>query len=278
MTSAAATTNIEWPDGARAAATITVNFDGESVERTAAPDDPQWGRFSYGRYGAQVGVHRLLDLFERRGVTATFFIPAWDAERHPEVSERIAAAGHEVAGHGYFHEDFSALSVEQQQETLERSEQVFERVFGARPAGWRAPDGLMSAATRSLLAARGYRYESSFPDDDLPYVVANEDGERLVELPVFAGASDQLFYRAHRLPSVVAQAWRDEFAAVSGVGGLFVPTIHPRGDFGSGRSVRMKSVEALLDAIAERDDVWLATCSEVAAHALAQFDGDPLPA
>jgi len=277
MTSAAAT-NIEWPNGARAAAAITVNFDGESVERTATPDDPQWGRFSYGRYGAQVGVHRLLDHFERRGVTATFFIPAWDAARHPEVSERIAAAGHEVAGHGYFHEDFSELTVEQQQDTLDRSEQVFERVFGARPAGWRAPDGLMSAATRSLLAARGYQYESSFPDDDEPYVVANDSGERLVELPVFAGASDQLFYRAHRLPSVVAQAWRDEFAAVSSVGGLFVPTIHPRGDFGSGRSVRMKSVEALLHAIAECDDIWLATCSEVAAHALAQLNDDPLPA
>lgn len=278
MTSAAAATNIEWPDGARAAATITVNFDGESVERTATPDDPQWGRFSYGRYGAQVGVHRLLDLFERRGVTATFFIPAWDAERHPEVSARIAADGHEVAGHGYFHEDFSTLAIEEQQATLERSEEAFERVFGARPVGWRAPDGLMTGETRSLLAARGYRYESSFPDDDLPYVVANDNGERLVELPVFAGASDQLYYRAHRLPGVLAQAWRDEFAAVHRIGGLFVPTIHPRGDFGSGRSVRIKSVEALLDAIAARDDLWLATCSEVAAHALAQFDGEPLPA
>ena len=77
---------------------------------------------------------------------------------------------------------------------------------------------------------------------------------------------------------MVAQAWRDEFAAVSSVGGLFVPTIHPRGDFGSGRSVRMKSVEALLHAIAECDDIWLATCSEVAAHALAQLNDDPLPA
>ncbi|MDP6606894.1 MAG: polysaccharide deacetylase family protein [Dehalococcoidia bacterium] len=272
------TADVRWPDGARSAVAVTVNFDGESVERTADPDAPQWGRFSYGRYGAQVGVHRLLDLFERSGVAATFFIPAWDAERHPDVAERVVAGGHEVAGHGYHHEDFSALDIEQQRDVLKRSEQGFERAFGQRPAGWRAPDGLMSAETRSLLAERGYEYESSFPDDDLPYVVATEGSDRLVELPVFAGASDHHYYRAHRLPAVVERAWQDEFDAVHRAGGLFNLTLHPRGDYGSGRAVRIGPIEALLKTVARRDDVWVATCREIAAHTLATAAGAPLPA
>ncbi|MEE8421682.1 MAG: polysaccharide deacetylase family protein [Dehalococcoidia bacterium] len=272
------TSEVRWPAGAQSAVAITVNFDGESVERTADPDAPQWGRFSYGRYGAQVGVQRLLDLFERRGVAATFFVPAWDVERHPDIAERIVADGHEVAGHGYYHEDFSALTVEEQRAVLERSEQAFERSFGQRPAGWRAPDGLMSAETRSLLAERGYEYESSFPDDDLPYVVASERGDRIVELPVFAGASDQHYYRAHRIPNVVERAWYDEFDAMHRAGGLLNVTLHPRGDYGSGRAVRIGPIEALLDAVAEHDDVWVATCRDIAAHALATAGDDPLPA
>ena len=87
--------------------------------------------------------------------------------------QAIAGAGHEVAGRGYAYEDFSALTLEEQDAVLQRSEATFQRVFGAKPSGFRAPDGLMTMETRGLLAARGYRYDSTYCDDDLPYVVAN---------------------------------------------------------------------------------------------------------
>jgi len=253
-----------WPGGAQAAVAITVNFHGESIERRTMPEGPLWGRYSYGRYGAQIGVQRLLDLFAAQGVRATFFIPAWDAEHHPEAMERIAAGGHEVAGHGYLHEDFSTLDVAGQRELLERSEAAFRRVFGAAPAGWRAPDGLMTRATRPLLAERGYRYDSSFCDDDLPYLVADEAGRRLAEVPVFASASDRYYYTAHRSPEIVLRGWREDFEAVYGAGGLLTLTIHPRGDYGSGRGVRLRSVAALLQTLAETPRVWRATCGEIA--------------
>ncbi|HUG13468.1 MAG TPA: polysaccharide deacetylase family protein, partial [Thermomicrobiales bacterium] len=99
-----------WPDGYQAAVTITVNFDGESVEQRTLPGQPLWGRLSYGRYGAQVGVYRILEALARYDVKATFFIPGFDAERYPEAMEAIAGAGHEVAGRGYAYEDFSALT------------------------------------------------------------------------------------------------------------------------------------------------------------------------
>ena len=61
-----------WPEGIQAAVTVTVNFDGESVEHKSMPL-PLWGRYSYGRYGAQLGAQRLLDLFAHYGIRATFF-------------------------------------------------------------------------------------------------------------------------------------------------------------------------------------------------------------
>ena len=180
-----ALTDFRWPEGARCAVCVTVNFNGESVEQQTLPGQPLWGRYSFGRYGAQAGADRLLEVFERYGVRATFFVPAWDAERYPEVMERIAAAGHEVAGHGYAYEDFSQLTPDEQRSVLERSETTFARVFGRKPTGWRAPEGLMGAETRGLLAELGYRYDSSYCDDDLPSVATDAPGHLLVELPVF---------------------------------------------------------------------------------------------
>jgi peptidoglycan-N-acetylglucosamine deacetylase len=268
-----------WPDGAQAAVAITVNFHGESIERRTMPDGPLWGRYSYGRYGAQIGVQRLLDLFADYGVRATFFISAWDAEHHPEAMARIAEAGHEVAGHGFMHEDFSTLDVEEQRAVLERSEEVFRRVFGVAPVGWRAPDGLMTRATRPLLAERGYRYDSSFCDDDLPYLVADEAGRRLAELPVFASASDRYYYTLRRSPEIVLRGWREDFEAVYGVGGLLNLTVHPRGDYGSGRGVRLRSVAALLHTTAETPRLWRVTCGEIADWLLQERgDGATYPA
>lgn len=252
-----------WPEPFQAAAVVTVNFDGESVERRSMPEGPLWGRYSYGRYGAQVGVHRLLGVLHRFEVRATFFIPGWDAEHYPETMEAIANHGHEVAGHGYAHEDFSALSVDEQVAVLERSEEALARVFGVRPKGWRAPDGLMSSETRALLIARGYRYDSSFCDDDVPYVVEDAQGRCLVELPVFATASDRPYYQARRPPSVVEAAWREELQAVYEAGGLFNLTLHPRGDYGSGRAVRLRPVEAILQELREYPRLWLTTCGEL---------------
>ena len=48
-------------------------------------------------------TERLLALFDEFGVRATFFVLGWVAERHPDLVRRIAAAGHEVASHGYAH-------------------------------------------------------------------------------------------------------------------------------------------------------------------------------
>ena len=172
-----------WPESYQCAATITVNFDGESLDQQNSPL-PLWGRHSYGRYGAQAGVQRLLDLFDRYDITATFFIPGWDAERYPTVMAAIKDAGHEVAGHGYLHEDFSRLSLAEQERILEQSETSLLHVFGEKPVGWRAPDGLMTKETRALLARRGYRYDSSYADDDLPYVADDGQDHRIAELPI----------------------------------------------------------------------------------------------
>jgi peptidoglycan/xylan/chitin deacetylase (PgdA/CDA1 family) len=262
-----------WPGGARCAAVITVNYDGESVERGERPEGALWGRYSYGRYGVQTGIPRMLELFARHRIRATFFVPAWDAERDPGVLREIAGAGHEIAGHGYLHEDFSSLAVDRQRETLTRSEAAFGDVLGSAPEGWRAPRGLMTSDTRAILCERGYRYDSSFCDDDLPYLVEEPAGNRLVEIPVFQTTSDSHYYRLRRSPDVVERAWRIELISVYQSGGLLNLTIHPRGDFGSGRAVRLRAVESFLNLLQGYPAVWMTSCGELAGWALDPSNG-----
>ncbi|MGI8688798.1 MAG: polysaccharide deacetylase family protein [Thermomicrobiales bacterium] len=256
-----------WPVGIQAAATITVDFEGESVEHQDMAL-PLWGRYSHGRYGAQVGTGNLLALFACYGVHATFFISAWDVERYPRTMEAIAAAGHEIAGSGYLHEDFSTLTVAEQEAVLKRSEAVFQSAFGQKPVGFRAPGRRLRTETRRLLAARGYRYDSSYSDDDRPYIVADCDGNRLVELPTHEPWTDKPYYEKHRTPRVVAASFVDEFDATHEVGGLFTLSIRPRGDYGSGRGLRVRAIEPLLQAVREHPNTWVTTCREIAAWTL----------
>src|SRR5205823_3925427 len=121
-------------------------------------------------------------------------IAAWDVERYPRAMGAIMAAGHEVAGYGDRYDDFSALAIADQEAVLARSEAAFQSTFGHKPVGFRAPGRRMVTETRTLLARRGYRYDSSYADDDRPYIVETGGGHRLAELPVHEPWTDKPYY------------------------------------------------------------------------------------
>ena len=50
--------------------------------------------------GARVDVLRLLRIFKKHGVRATFFACAVALERNPTVGPAITAESHDVLGHG----------------------------------------------------------------------------------------------------------------------------------------------------------------------------------
>ena len=124
----------------------------------------RWDRFE-SRVCAN--TDRVLTIFADADVRATFFVLGWVAERYPALVRRIAAAGHEIASHGYAHRLVYDQSVEAFREDVRRAKRLLEDVAGVPVDGFRAPS--YSITPRSLwaldvLIEEGYRYDSSiFP-------------------------------------------------------------------------------------------------------------------
>ena len=91
----------------------------------------------------------LLDLFDRAGAKATFFVVGWVAERRPRLVADIAAAGHQVGSHGFLHERAYDLGEARFRDDLRASAAAIEAVT-TRPSCFRAPE--WSINDRSLWA------------------------------------------------------------------------------------------------------------------------------
>ncbi|KQY00406.1 polysaccharide deacetylase [Massilia sp. Root133] len=112
----------------------------------------------------EANMDRILGLFERHGVRATFFTLGWIAERYPQVVKRIVAAGHELASHGYGHLRASDQTRAEFANDIRSAKALLEDIGGQAVLGYRAPSFSIGRdnlwALDELLDA-GYRYSSS---------------------------------------------------------------------------------------------------------------------
>ena len=109
-------------------------------------------------------IARILDLLAEADVKATFFTLGWVARRHPAMIARIAAAGHELASHGYDHARVFTLSRREFAEDIRKARAIIEDAAGVQVTGYRAPSFSIDRRTPwayAELAEQGYAYSSS---------------------------------------------------------------------------------------------------------------------
>ena len=258
-------------DGTRCVVTLTFDIDGPSATLRRNPelaDHPS--AISMGEFGPRVGTPRILDLLERHGILATFFVPGWVAERSEDIVKDMANRGHEVAHHGYLHEPPSSLGPEEDEgEILDRGSDILESITGSRPKGYRSPSWELSADSLRLLHERGITYDSSLMGDDIPYFVG-DDSQRLVELPVHWALDDAPYYTYMPIagrtapmatPNDVLTAWQWEFDGAYRANRAFMLTMHPHT---SGRFARLEALDRLISHIKQHDGVEFTTCIALA--------------
>jgi peptidoglycan/xylan/chitin deacetylase (PgdA/CDA1 family) len=256
----------------RVAVALTFDFDAESAWLGSFKVDTP-SALSRGAYCANEGVPRILALLDKYQLPATFFIPGDTADRHPQETKNIAAAGHEIGHHGYLHEPPPGLSLAEEREMIERGIDALQRVVNVTPRGYRSPAWELSHNTYSLLAEYGIDYDASQLASDRPYWVYDKAKRTdIVEIPgawelcdssLFMFAFSPSYVTGLAAPSAAEEIWRGDFDGMYGENSdaAYVLTMHPQI---IGRHHRMQLLERLIQHMLAHDGVWFAQMGEIA--------------
>jgi peptidoglycan/xylan/chitin deacetylase (PgdA/CDA1 family) len=148
-----ADSEVRWPDGARCCVVVPVDLsvasgpEGVTAADVATPE---------ALFGANQGLAALREVLRCHAIRATFAVPAIIVDIHRDVVRSLAAEGHEIAAHGFRHEDVSGLERDEERRRIARTTEILAEVVGHKPTGWFSlpRQGDRYAATRSTYCLR----------------------------------------------------------------------------------------------------------------------------
>lgn len=264
-----------WPNGARVALWVAVGVESyrpddglteDILPRGAAPDlvNRAWRD-----YGNRAGAFRIFDRLSGMGIRPAVLLNTDVYDEAPEVLAAARAAGAEIVGHGRSNSDSLTLCPEASEAVY--VSQVAARIEaeeGAAPGGWSSPWLAHTQTSLASLACAGYRYLLDFRLDDQPVWLDTGAG-RMLAIPYAAELNDSTTMIARQMEArgfaamimdEAQELLRSKQPVVMSV------VLH---SFISGQPWRLRPVAEALAALAEMDEIWCATPSEIHAAVLA---------
>lgn len=276
-----------WPGGARLAVQFVLNYEegaensvlhGDSGSETflseiigaQAYPDRHMSMESLYEYGSRAGFWRLHRLFKGFGMPVTVYGVAMALERNPDAVAAMLDAGWEIASHGYRWIDHQFMSEADEREQIRRAIEVHTRVTGSRPLGWYT--GRDSPNTRRLvLEAGGFRYDSDYYGDDLPFWYrsgASNEPPHLI-IPYTLDVNDMRFAAPQGFNSgdQFFAYLRDTFDELYEEG-AYAPKMMSVGLHCRivGRPGRTRALRRFLEHVAAHTDVWVCRRIDIAEH------------
>jgi peptidoglycan/xylan/chitin deacetylase (PgdA/CDA1 family) len=205
-----------WPNDAKVAVTIGLAFEGfeaYSQFRTYNPEQKvNHFSLSFADYGWKAGAWRLMSLLERLGLRGQVYTNGLAAEQHPDVVAALAAAGHEIVGHGWVndHHLFTDDDYEKEREEIRRCTRALTDAAKVRPVGWVSPAYMGSKNTLELLKAEGYIWSGDDASDDMPFIKPTPNGDMVI-MPVTGYASNDLgmWLTPRNPPGIIWEGFKD---------------------------------------------------------------------
>jgi len=121
------------------------------------PGDEQLACITFDDGPNPVTTPRILDILQREGVRATFFVLGRHADRWPELVKRMADEGHQLGNHGYHHRKLHRRTPGYVRDDLTRGADAIKRASGVRPRHFRAPHGFRSPWVTPIARSLGER-------------------------------------------------------------------------------------------------------------------------
>jgi peptidoglycan-N-acetylglucosamine deacetylase len=268
--------DIAWPDGARLAVHVTIDLAPACGPGGIEPADLCTPEAYYGLHG---GLDTLLPVLARHGIRATIAVPAVLAPIHAERLRGLSAMGHEIAAHGWRHEDPMTLERSEEAARIKRATEVLAGVTGQAPRGWyslarpgdKFATGSVSANTMDLLLDAGYHWFGNGLADDVPHWWVTDFASRraMLCLPYYYHFDDQFFLLFPAEGTGLEHAdslfrnWRSEFEAQYRRGRCFHMVLHPHA---IAFPHRLQLLDRFLQHLRTYPGLWNPTGSELAAQ------------
>jgi peptidoglycan/xylan/chitin deacetylase (PgdA/CDA1 family) len=271
--------SFRWPGGKRVAVIFNIAYeawsDGQApgigpMGNVLKPGFFDTNAHSWGSFGLNRGIHRLLDIAERNGLKASVMTNGVICERDPATVKRIADLGHEIVNHSWGMDVIPVYFDEAgERANFKRNHDLLTKTAGVAPTGWISPRGTGSPISSRLLAEAGYLHHGDVNDDDRPYVMAFA-GKRIVGIPLTMDVNDlPTMIRYGQSPRHMLDAFNDTFTAFrerEKVPLMLDVTAHTHV---MGRPSAAWVYEDIARIVAKASDVWVCTREEMARHVLA---------
>ena len=273
--------DVAWPDGNRCCVHVVIDLGPPAGPEGIGPPDLMTPEAQFGLHG---GLALLRDVLKRHRIVATCAVPAVIAELYPDTIRSLRDDGHEIAAHGFKHEDVGALDESEERARLARTTEIIAGVVGQRPAGWyslprrgdKFAGGSVSRHTMSLLIEAGYSYMGNSLADDAPHYWVTDFASRraILAMPYYYHFDDQFFLMFPEKgtglehPDALMRNWRAELAAQYQRGRLFNMTLHP---YAIAWANRLHMLDAFLAHMRTLPLIWNPTVGDCARHWLARY-------
>jgi len=106
-------------------------------------------------------IANILNILKKKGVNAVFNTCGVVVENNPDIVKTIYEEGHEIASHGYAHENFGLLEKDELNSVLEKTECIVKETVGVDVKGLRSPWLAESNTVVEVLRERGYEWMSN---------------------------------------------------------------------------------------------------------------------
>lgn len=146
---------------------VANTFDLEPWWATIPPSVP-FTEWDYMGDRSERPLSEFLDLCDEYSCKATFFVVGWYAKKFPKRIREISRRGHELGSHSFFHDDISAMTLDQFRRDIKASKEIIQQAASDSVISFRAPSFSLHPINAhqyfKILKEEGYKIDSSITD------------------------------------------------------------------------------------------------------------------
>ena len=261
-----------WPNGARVALWVIPNIEHFLIDRVSTSITmvttrytPDILNYSWRDFGVRVGIWRMMEIMSRFGVRGTVALNADVCDYYPQIIEAGNGLGWEWMGHGRNNSEMlGGMEEAQERDTIKAVVSRITEGTGKPPRGWLGPALTETYNTLDILAENGITYVSDWVNDEQPYRMRVKSGT-MYSIPYSSEINDiPAILDGKQSGESFGRMIKDQFDTLyedaATTGRVMSICLHP---FLIGHPFRAKYLAEALAHITSRQEVWLATGSEI---------------